>query len=61
MKYSFQRVLCTTIAVFLVTAAASLPAGAHHGADAVITIPVGAKETVETAAARSTNWLSTTA
>jgi len=52
MKHSFQRVLCTTIAAFLVAAAASLPAGAHHGADAVITgsqsAPLAA--TVETAA-----------
>ena len=37
MRHSFQRVLCTTVAVFLVTAGASLPASAHHGADAVIT------------------------
>jgi len=37
MKPSNYSILCTTIVVFVLAIAASLPAGAHHGADAVTT------------------------
>jgi hypothetical protein len=52
MKRSYPRVLYTTIAVVLSALAVALPAGAHHGADAVITGSQSAPlaTTVETAA-----------
>ena len=52
MKRSYPRVLYTTIAVILSALAVALPAGAHHGADAVITGSQSAPlaTTVETAA-----------
>ena len=52
MKHSYPRFLYTTIAVFFAALAALLPAGAHHGADAVITGSQSAPlaTTVETAA-----------
>src|ERR1700681_1157108 len=52
MKRSYPLVLYTTIAVVLSALAVALPAGAHHGADAVITRSQSAPlaTTVETAA-----------
>jgi hypothetical protein len=52
MKYRYRLVLFTTIVGFLAAAGASLPAGAHNGADAVITGSQSAPlaTTVETAA-----------